>query len=480
MNEIETRILNIEVDVIRERAFKIGAVLVKKENQINNIFDFSDGRLLKSKGYARIRTIDDLLNNKKLAYITTKKMLSQEVYKVMEEHETEIGDPLIGLEIFKALGLEIINSISKYRESYKYKNTLIEIDINDTSFCPFPYIEIESNDENELLEVITLLGYKKEDATSKTIFEILKEYNNAWKIKEFCEIMFGYITPCRMELKIKDFETFKAYYCGLCKEIKKSYGTLPSMTLNYDMTFLAILFDSLKNTKTEFTLGRCMAHVVKKRPYVKSNEALEYAAFFNVALVYYKLVDDQIDDNSIKANILSKILSTYFKRFPNNLKPAMEKIKINLASLTTIEHSSEVFSLDEISHPFASLTGEILSFYINSESETKETLYWLGYNLGKWIYLIDAFDDLEKDIKNNKFNPILKALEYDKIGFELFKNKVYKRIEFNLLTTARLSLENLNKLELYKNSELLNNILQLGLMEKTQMVLSGCNKKEKL
>lgn len=180
MNEIETRILDIDVDVIREKAFKIGAVLVKKENQINNIFDFSDRRLLKSKGYARIRTIDDLLNNKKTAYITTKKMLSQEVYKVMEEHETEIKDPIVGIEIFKALGLELINSISKYRESYKYKNTLIEIDINDKSFCPFPYIEIESNDENQLLEVITLLGYEKENTTSKTIFEILKErgYNN--------------------------------------------------------------------------------------------------------------------------------------------------------------------------------------------------------------------------------------------------------------------------------------------------------------
>lgn len=145
------------------------------ENQINNIYDFPDKRLLNKKGYARIRIVEDMLNNKTINYITTKEMISQEKYKVMNEHETIIESSFEGEEIFKALGLKLVQSIKKYRESYKYKNTLIEIDINDKDFCPFPYLEIETAYEEELKEVVKLLGYKIEDTTSKTIFEILSD-----------------------------------------------------------------------------------------------------------------------------------------------------------------------------------------------------------------------------------------------------------------------------------------------------------------
>lgn len=106
--------------------------------------------------------------------MTVKKLISEEKYKIMDENETEIKDAKEGKAIFESLGLKLIQSIKKYRESYKYKNTLIEIDINEKDFCPFPYIEIESNDENELEEVIHLLGYTMEDTTSKSIYEILR------------------------------------------------------------------------------------------------------------------------------------------------------------------------------------------------------------------------------------------------------------------------------------------------------------------
>lgn len=178
MKEFETRIININVDELRTKLTQIEAVKVKQENQINNIYDFDDRRLLNNKGYARIRIVEDLLNSKNHYYMTTKKLLSQEKYKVMEENETEILDDIAGENIFKSLGLNLIQSIKKYRESYKYKNTLIEIDINEKSFCPFPYIELETNDDNELEEVVSLLGYTMKDTTSKTIFEILKEGNH--------------------------------------------------------------------------------------------------------------------------------------------------------------------------------------------------------------------------------------------------------------------------------------------------------------
>ncbi|WP_238882154.1 class IV adenylate cyclase [Clostridium sp. YIM B02551] len=177
MKELETRILDIDLDILRNNLIKINAEKVKEENQVNNIFDYPDRRLLNEKGYARIRIVNDLINNKIVSYMTTKKMLSQERFKVMEENECIIEDGEVGKKIFYSLGLELVQSIKKYRESYKYKNTLIEIDINDKSFCPFPYVEFETSSEQELDEVLELLGYSLDDTTSKTIYEILSERN---------------------------------------------------------------------------------------------------------------------------------------------------------------------------------------------------------------------------------------------------------------------------------------------------------------
>lgn len=173
LKELETKIIKIDVEKVREILISLGCPNVKRENQINNIFDFPDRRLLDKKGYARVREVQDLLRNETHFYMTTKKMLSQDKFKVMEEHEVEVSDGAVAMDIFKSLGLELVESIKKSRESYSYKNTLIEIDINDPSFCPFPYIEIETAREDELKEVIELLGYTMEDTTSKTIYELI-------------------------------------------------------------------------------------------------------------------------------------------------------------------------------------------------------------------------------------------------------------------------------------------------------------------
>lgn len=175
MKELEVRIIDIDIDNMRKSLSDLKAVKVKQENQINRIYDFPDRRLLNHKGYARIRTIDDKLNNRIIHFMTTKELISQEKYKIMNEHEIQISSSEDGEAIFKALGLEHVQSIKKYRESYKYKNTLVEIDINEKDFCPFPYIEIETSDERELQEIVELLGYTMKDTTSKTIYELIGE-----------------------------------------------------------------------------------------------------------------------------------------------------------------------------------------------------------------------------------------------------------------------------------------------------------------
>lgn len=173
--EMELRIVDIDVCDIRKKLKELNCLNIKKENQTNYLYDFSNKKLLNNKGYARIRVVYDILHNKEINYMTVKKLISNDTYKIMEEHETEINSFEKGQEIFNALGLNLIQTIKKYRESYKFKSTLIEIDINDKSFCPFPYIEIEGNSKEEILEIVSILGYTMKDTTSKTIYQILKE-----------------------------------------------------------------------------------------------------------------------------------------------------------------------------------------------------------------------------------------------------------------------------------------------------------------
>ena len=174
LKEIEVKILNINISELKKKLEELHAKVVKSENQINKIFDFPDRRLINNHGYARIRIVKDLLRNKTVNYITTKKLLSNTEFKIMSENETEIKNADEGEKIFQALGLELVQTIPKYRESYKYENTLIEIDINEKSFCPFPYIEIESPTEEELKKTVELLGYAMKDTTSLSIYDILK------------------------------------------------------------------------------------------------------------------------------------------------------------------------------------------------------------------------------------------------------------------------------------------------------------------
>ena len=175
MKELETRIVDIDVDDIRRKMKELEAKKVKEEYQINNIYDFEDNRLLNANGYARIRITVDRLNNKEVVYMTTKKMLSQGTFKVMEENETVVEDKEAAEKIFLSLGLSLKQSIKKYRESYKIEDSLVEIDINDKNFCPFPYLEIETISEERLNEILDLLGYTLKDTTSKTIYELLEE-----------------------------------------------------------------------------------------------------------------------------------------------------------------------------------------------------------------------------------------------------------------------------------------------------------------
>ncbi len=284
--------------------------------------------------------------------------------------------------------------------------------------------------------------------------------------------MFGYVTPCKMELKIKEYEKIKAYYCGLCKAIKDNFGNLPRLALNYDISFLSIFLDSLEKEKNQYIKKPCILHPFKKRLFIINNAALYYAAFLNVTLVYYNLLDNIKDDNSIKSQLSAKLLKNYFKKIPSQFKYIQQIIIDGLKKHYSIENNYEnINNLDELSHPFGELTGNIIMAY-NKNASYKEPLYHIGYNLGKWIYIMDAFDDLENDMKKNEFNALNNILNKDNLPYSEFKHKIKDRVDFILVSYSRECAETLKYLPLKKNKGIIYNIFHFGLLEKMEIIFS--------
>lgn len=295
--------------------------------------------------------------------------------------------------------------------------------------------------------------------------------------------MFGYVTPLKDELKIREYEVFKSYYCGLCFHIKKHFGNLPRMILNYDMTFLALLLDSLNPKESEPTPKVCMTNPFKKKPVLLDNEALSYAAAMNVALVYFKLLDDKQDEHSLKSSFLALGLKPYKNKFPSSMHAIYNIIEENLSKLTALETHKDFSSIDEIAHPFSLIVAHIFKDYpfeiVDDTPATREHLYQFGYCLGKWIYIIDAIDDLENDMAKDKFNPLDFLYNKEALAFEKFFPQIKDRVSFTLLSCGASIKEQLESLPLQRNETILQNVISLGMMDQYTHVMHHCkcNKK---
>lgn len=291
--------------------------------------------------------------------------------------------------------------------------------------------------------------------------------------------MFGYVTPLKPELKIREFEVFRSYYCGICMSIKKDFGNIPRMTLNYDMTFLGLLLDSLQDEDVNVEIKRCMAHPFKKKPIILNNKALSYAAAMNVSLIYYKLLDDVKDEKSTKSKVGALVLSPYKNKFNRNVTDINDIIEDNLKALSILEKDKNFASIDEIAHPFSIIVAKILELYSeelkdNSE-ELRMDLFDLGYALGKWIYLIDALDDLKEDMEKGKFNPISFLFNDENKSYEDLIEEIKPRMEFTILNCGYNCKAALDKLPVKRNKEILENIISLGMMDKYTRITNNCS-----
>lgn len=213
--------------------------------------------------------------------------------------------------------------------------------------------------------------------------------------------MFGYVTVCEPELKVKDLKKYRAYYCGLCRTLKEDYGFMGQMTLTYDMTFAVILLSSLYETTTKHEEHRCKVHPAK-RQHMLQNEITSYAAAMNVLLAYYHMEDDWQDDRKVSSLMTKSLIQGKAKKIIEKYPWQSEIIRKSLKELGECEHENSM-DIDRAAGCFGRLMAEL---FVWKEDIWEKTLRKMGFYLGKFIYLMDAYEDLPEDRKKNRYNPL--------------------------------------------------------------------------
>ena len=280
--------------------------------------------------------------------------------------------------------------------------------------------------------------------------------------------MFGYVRTDTPYLYIKDDTLYRAMYCGVCKGIAETCGQTARMGLSYDVTFLSVILHNIAGIDVTIEKQHCLTHCIRTRMMANVDELTRKLGALNVALVYYKYTDDIMDGDKGRGKRL------WFKKGFKRVKekyPEIERIvRENLAEQEKVEKAN-TDSVDRAADATAKMLAEF-SDYALGDKATKET-YRLFYTVGKWIYLIDALDDYDKDVQKGAYNPFVLAFGAScrKALVDGERGEEVKYIFHALFFDIR---ECLSNIDFHFNRDLMDNILLRGLPMVTNRILSGC------
>lgn len=263
------------------------------------------------------------------------------------------------------------------------------------------------------------------------------------------------------ELKVREYELAKAYYCGLCRTLKQEYGK--TSILNYDCAFIYLLGESLKEEAQEIVPCKCGLHPIQKRAAVYGSSA-QYAACINALMGYAKLADD-VRDGSKKARLLKPFFSKMYRR-AKEYQPAIHEKMLTMTNRLMALEQQKCNDTDAVAEPYAQLFGNVL---MELDVVQSHILYDLGYSLGRWVYLIDAYDDRQEDMEQHNYNVFIEKYGLQKTITEQQK----KETEFTFHYTLATAKDALSRLRIKKNKAILENIICLGLRAQTERILEG-------
>lgn len=282
--------------------------------------------------------------------------------------------------------------------------------------------------------------------------------------------MFGYVQPLKPELKVKEYEAFKGYYCGLCKAIRENYTNGARFMLNYDCAVLYLLLSSMDDELPKVNRERCIASPFKKKTVVHGRQAA-YAASVNVMLGCAKIDDTAMDDKKLTAKTLSLLYTRVRRRAQNRHDVLAREFSDRLCDLHALE-KKQCADVDAVSDAFARLLAAVFSQapfdFINETAQ--KTLWHFGYNLGRWIYIADAVSDIEKDHKTKSYNVFLQR-EFAEVA--ALREAISEEAAFNMHISLAEAAKAYELLDIKRDKELLDNIMYLGLAKKTEDVLKG-------
>ena len=292
--------------------------------------------------------------------------------------------------------------------------------------------------------------------------------------------MIGYVEALKPELRIRDYSIYNGYYCGLCKTIGKKYGQAARPALSYDMTFLALLIGSFEKEADQVAAEHCALHHIEKKPVIR-NSAVGYAADMTMILGYESELDDIRDGE--KREIKDRMITPFLKKASASAEKAhpgqVKDIRQALSDLSFLQETNSG-DLDRTSQCFADVMKSLFlgydkapySDFIATENG-KRIVSAFAESLGRWIYLADALDDYEEDIKEDRYNPFRFIPEGTDLPVETVRDKADDLLYKHLAETAGA----FELLPVRRNRAILENIIYLGLRKKTDDIIEG--KKEK-
>lgn len=270
--------------------------------------------------------------------------------------------------------------------------------------------------------------------------------------------MFGYINVNSKELSEENKKIYQSYYCGLCRSLREFCGTRGQVLLNYDITFLVVLLTGLYEPETKHKAFTCMVHPLKKRQY-SENEIQSYAAQMNVLLAYYNLVDDWKDEKSYTKKTMAAMLKKDYERVAASYPRQARAVETYIAKLSEYEQNRET-NIDLV----AGLTGEMLGeLFAWKQDEWYDELKTLGFYMGKFVYLMDAYEDYQADIKHDSYNPLRFLETTDEQEFET----LCKLMMTSMMSECAKSFE---RLPIILHADILRNILYSGVWSKYEYI----------
>ena len=286
--------------------------------------------------------------------------------------------------------------------------------------------------------------------------------------------MFGYVIVDKPSLRIREYDYYRATYCGLCHAMGKCTGCVSRLTLSYDTTFFVLVREMLDGTKVEFVKKRCVRHPIKKIETVKINPQLEYSACVGAQLAYGKIVDNINDEKGMKrfvANVCKVLFSKMDMKSFDQIPTISGFISEKLELISQIEEE-RTKSIDVPAEVFGDMMAGLLAY--GFEGEKKMIAEKIGKRIGRWIYIVDAFDDYESDRKSGSYNPFVELYDGEDFGDDDLLS-ISKMLEAEL-SIAFSAIELLDDDSDKNRSEIIKNILCLGMPASVERI---CKKKEK-